>query len=344
MSVIVVVGGQYGSEGKGKFASYLSLRMNPTCAVRCGGPNSGHTVIYKKRKYILQQLPSAIINPNSKLFIAAGAIVNLNLLRREMRDYSISTSRILVDRNAAIVTEEDARQEKKYGLREKIGSTLSGTGWVTSRKILRDPNLTLAKHSNELRKIVGDVTAELNEYYDRKKTILIEGTQGFGLSINHSNEYPYLTSRDTSAAGFVSEAGISPVLIDSIVMAIRSYPIRVQGNSGPFRDEITWEEIQERSNSPKPIGEYSTVTKRLRRVAEFDFDGVKRACVVNRPSVLAIQGIDYISFDDFGKKTYDDLTRKSRAFVKRIEEKMKVRVGLISTGPDTEDMVDISGE
>ena len=80
MSVTVIVGGQYGGEGKGKITSYLAIKDNVDFVVRCGGPNSGHTVDYKGIRFILRLLPAGVINPNTRLLIAPGAIINPRIL------------------------------------------------------------------------------------------------------------------------------------------------------------------------------------------------------------------------------------------------------------------------
>jgi adenylosuccinate synthase len=77
MSVWVVVGGQYGSEGKGKMTSYLAVKDDAAAVVRCGGPNAGHTVDFEGRREILRQVPAGYINPRSRLLIAPGALIDL---------------------------------------------------------------------------------------------------------------------------------------------------------------------------------------------------------------------------------------------------------------------------
>jgi adenylosuccinate synthase len=100
-----------------------------------------------------------------------------------------------------------------------------------------------------LRKLLTDVSTEINDGLDQRRNVLIEGTQGFGLSLYHSDHYPKTTSRDTSAAGFLSEVGVSPRLVTDIVVVFRTFPIRVAGaQAGPLGDEITWEQIRAESD------------------------------------------------------------------------------------------------
>jgi adenylosuccinate synthase len=137
-----------------------------------------------------------------------------------------------------------------------------------------------------LRKLLTDVSTEINDGLDQRRNVLIEGTQGFGLSLYHSDHYPKTTSRDTSAAGFLSEVGVSPRLVTDIVVVFRTFPIRVAGaQAGPLGDEITWEQIRAESGYPSDITEMTTVTNKVRRVGRFDWDLAEKAVKVNRPTV-----------------------------------------------------------
>jgi len=170
--------------------------------------------------------------------------------------------------------------------------------------------------------------------------IVIEGTQGFGLSVYHSPYYPYATSRDTIASGFLSEVGVSPLTVSDIVMVIRTFPIRVGGNSGPLPREIDWKTIQIESNYPYEIQEFTTVTNRLRRVARFDIDVVKRAAIANMPTQIALMGIDYLDHRNKGTKSFDQLTEKAKEFVFWLEHELGTHVMLIGTGPCDSELVD----
>ena len=129
MPVTVVVGGQFGSEGKGKVAHYLARDMNARVVVRCGGPNSGHTVIDEKgNERIFQQLPTASILPNVMLAICAGSYIDLDILFREIRKTELDPERLIIDPDAVIITEKLKDREAQSGLIRKIGSTGSGTG------------------------------------------------------------------------------------------------------------------------------------------------------------------------------------------------------------------------
>src|SRR5207244_2042197 len=98
----------------------------------------------------------------------------------------------------------------------------------------------------------------LHSAIDNGDEVIIEGTQGFALSLLHGRDYPFVTSRDTTAAGFAMEVGLSPRLVSKIVMVIRTFPIRVGGTSGPFANETSWDEIRVASRAPEIIPEFTS--------------------------------------------------------------------------------------
>ena len=340
MTVKIVVGGQYGGEGKGKVVAHLAFRDNADYVVRCGGPNSGHTVYHGNQIYKLRMLPAGFVNPQSRLLLAPGCVINPQILLQEVELAGIDPHCLGVDRNAVVITDQEAQKEYELGLRTQIGSTLSGTGLGVINRILRDGSARLASESPELSSFITDVSAEINTGIDIGKSCIIEGTQGFGLSLYHTGCYPYATSRDTTAAAFISEVGLSPLAVTSIIMAVRTFPIRVEGNSGPLENEITWQELRDISGYPYDINEFTTATNRLRRVGKFDLKLVKRAAMVNKPSEIVLHGADYMSYLNKGVTFFSQLTDETKRFVWSIEKELNVPVTMIGTGPNKAEMVD----
>jgi adenylosuccinate synthase len=169
--------------------------------------------------------------------------------------------------------------------------------------------------------------------------VRIEGTQGSGLSLYHGLYYPKATSRDTNAAGFVSEVGLSPRLISEIVLVFRTFPIRVAGQqAGPLYDELTWERLQTESGSPVPLHEYTSVTHKLRRVARFDWAAAEHAITINRPTRVAVNFVDYLSFGNRAAAHWAALDDGAKAFTERIE-RLGPRVRYIGTGPRLKDNI-----
>ena len=337
--ITVVVGGQFGGEGKGKVTAHLCRNYNYDAAVRCGGPNSGHTVTIGNEQIILRQIPAGIVNPHTKLFLSAGCLIDLNVLSMEIELFNLTPDRLVIDSNAVIIEKEDIEEETRGKLKERIGSTCTGVGAAVARRILRRGNITLARDSAELKSFVSDVSQQIMTLYERGRKIVIEGTQGFGLSVYHSPYYPFATSRDTTASAFLSEAGVSPLTVSEIIMVLRTFPIRVGGNSGPLPKEIDWETIQRESGYPTRVEEYTTVTNRLRRVARFDLDIAKKAAIINKPTSLALMGVDYLDYCNNSVGYYTELGDATKDFISRIEEELGIEVGLIGTGPKDHELL-----
>ena len=185
-----------------------------------------------------------------------------------------------------------------------------------------------------LRPYLTDVSAEINSGIDRGKNVLVEGTQGFGLSLYHSPAYPKTTSRDTSAAGCISECGISPLVVTNIVLVLRTFPIRVAGKqAGPMFEEIDWETIQRESGYPHLVAEYTTVTGKLRRVGRFDFTLARMAAETNRPTRLAVNFLDYISAKNRNARSHAELTLATQSKIAEIEGELNVPVNYVGVGP-----------
>lgn len=319
MALSVVVGGQYGSEGKGKATLYFAKKFGATIVARIGGPNAGHTVYDDEgNMYKFQQLPVGTILPNVVNIIAAGSYINLQLLKKEMEITGASPQNLKIDQNAVIIDDTISSIEKNKEELKNIGSTLSGTGTAVVTRIMRRGNCVFAKDIKFLSDYVCDTIPIMRKALDADENVIIEGTQGFNLSVLHSDCYPYCTSRDTTAAAFVSEAGLSPLDVCNVIMVLRTFPIRVAGTSGPFEDEITWDEVQEISGSKEEIVEKTTVTKKVRRVARFDAEQVERAIRVNKPNIIVLNHVDYVDSNWTGKGYLPEMNPELQFFMDNI--------------------------
>jgi adenylosuccinate synthase len=331
MPVTVVVGGQFGGEGKGKVAHFLAQETKAHIAVRVGGSNSGHTVIDSSGSPIIfRHLPTAALLPDVICVLGAGSYINPDILLQEVFRVGLPPRRLLIDPNAMIVTERELNEEKNSLLRQSIASTLSGTGAAVSRRISREPSMLFAKDEKRLEQFVKPVVPFLRDNLEAGQRIIIEGTQGFGLSILHSKYYPYVTSRDTTAAAFVSEAGLSPLDVNDVVLVLRAFPIRVGGNSGPLPNEIDWDTITKESDSALPLIEYTSVTRTVRRIANFDPTVVREAIVVNQPTRIVMNHIDYI---DAECVNLNGLTYKATKFANQVELMIKKQIDYLGFGP-----------
>jgi adenylosuccinate synthase len=343
LTCTVVVGAQFGSEGKGKIVALTTDTEVDPFVVRCGGPNSGHTIQVRGRAVGLRQVPAGAGNPNALLLLAAGSVVDADLLIREADELDIPSDRLVVDPRAVLTVREDKENEQESITR--FGSTASGTGAALVRRIQRTRRADLVEASDVLRNrfTVASVAPLVHRHLARKGNVIIEGTQGFGLSLLHGPTFPFVTARDTTAAAFASEVGISPRDVTHIVMVLRTFPIRVGGNSGPLPNEISWEEVQRFSKAPSVFPEFTTVTKRLRRVATFDIELVKQASAYNKPTGLAVMGIDRLDFSNTAVQSFDSLTGSAKDFLRRVSDATCVPIAWIGTGFNTQDAIAVGG-
>lgn len=332
MPVTVIVGGQFGSEGKGKVAHHFARELRASIAVRVGGSNSGHTVIDDHGvARIFRMLPTAAILPDTICVLGAGSYVDVDVLKSEIESVGLAPDRLIIDPNAYIVSNNHKRAERDWGLGKRIGSTLSGTGAAVVDRILRSSTHHLARNDERLAPYVakGSVRAFLRTHLRRGDHIVLEGTQGFGLSLLHSPYYPKTTSRDTTAAAFVAEAGLSPFDVEDIVLVIRAFPIRVPGDSGPLPDEIDWPTVAKEAGSLTSIEEQTSVTKRPRRVARFHNHIVRLAIETNLPTQIALNHVDYF---DVQCTKVGALTTRAKTGLSQIERSIGQRVDLIGIG------------
>ena len=331
MPSIVLVGGFFGDEGKGKIVSYLSKNDNPSIVVRGGaGPNAGHTIKDGNTTYKVRMLPSGFLNKNAKVMIGPGVVVNPEVFFKEIEEYDVS-GRAFLDKHCGIIEQNHLEEDSKGRLKEKIGSTGSGTGPANAERAMR--TLKMAKDIESLSSYVVDVPNEVNSALKDKKNVLIEGTQGTHLSLWHGT-YPFVTSKDVTASGICADVGLGPKSVDEVMVVFKAYLTRV--GTGPMANELSAEETEK-----KGWAEFGTVTGRPRRAAEFDFDLAQRAVMLNSATQLAITKLDVRFPECAGVKSFSDLSDEAKSFIKNIEDKLQVRVMLIGTGPLVDDIIDI---
>lgn len=347
--ITVLVGGQYGSEGKGAIAAHIANDYN--IHVRVGSPNAGHTIYWKGEKHVMQSIPCGWINPKADIVIGRGALLNMKQFMKELvhilQYYPDFMDRLFIDAEAGILDEKFRIQEGGiYGAMHKcIGSTGEGVGPAREARISRDTT-----QFRQFKNVVDEYGLEkcicyntpslLAKSQDVGANTLIEGTQGSALSLLHSF-WPYCTSIDTNVAGIISEVGIAPTRVTDVLMVCRTYPIRVAGNSGPMKNEITWDElnkrVQDMGYTGKIAPEKTTVTHKVRRIAEWDDELFKQSCVLNAPTELALTFADYIDPDLYGCtdviKVRNSL--KLAEFLNLHMNGLGDKIRYIGTGPET---------
>lgn len=342
--VDVVVGGQYGSEGKGNICSYLA--EDYAVLMRVGGPNAGHKV--KDPDFDFVHLPSgALHNPAARLLIGPGATLSLGKVLEEIERIGVLPSRLSIDPQAIVIDPNDVAIEE--GSLEVIGSTKKGVGVATARKILNRGNepvlgvpVRLARDEPKLAAFVRPTWIELETAYAAKERVMLEGTQGTDLSIHHGM-WPHVTSRETTASGCMADAGVPHDRVDKVIMVVRTYPIRVGGKSGYMGREIGAEVIAARSGLDEAeirATEVGTISGKPRRIAEFDLGQVRRAAALNGATEIALTFADYLSKANRDAATIDELGGETRSLIRQIEEVTGIPVTLISSGGHRNDMIE----
>lgn len=358
-SVLVVVGAQYGSEGKGVIVHHLADGFN--YHLRVGGSNAGHTFMHKGNTYAMQVIPCGWTNPNARLMIGAGGLLDLPVLVREMAMVYEADStipyRLFIDPKCGIIAgwHRDEEGGVTGALHERIGSTGKGVGVARRDRVMRDPEKfkTVATYIKDLGDpeilktpsrtwvlsdfLQPDVSALLNGEIDKGANVLIEGTQGAGLSLIHG-DFPYVTSADTNAAQMMADVGLSPLLCTNVLLVARTYPIRVAGNSGKLEKELSWLDLSREIG--RPVEERTTVTKKVRRVGRWDETLMRYAMNLNRPTSVALTFLDYVSPEDEGVTDWEAISPKGKAFVRYVESAFDTSVSLVGTGGEGFKVVD----
>lgn len=335
--VDVLVGGQYGSEGKGQVAAYLSKEYD--LLIRVGGPNAGHKVYKAEEPDTFHSLPSGSRVRSAELMLGPGAVVDIDTLLREINMVQIEPDRLTIDPQVLIITDDDKEKEKR--LIEEIGSTGQGVGAATARRILqRDDSVQLAKHVKVLEPFVRPAWVRLEQRMrDPRTRILLEGTQGTALSLYHG-PYPHVTSRDTTISGCLAEAGIAPSHVRRTIMVTRTSPIRVESpkgkgkSSGPMKQELTFKEIADRCGLPESEirkTERTSTTNKTRRIGGFDWELFKKSVFLNSPTDIALTFVDYIDGKNQDARRFDQLTPDTLRFIEEVETVAGAPVTLIST-------------
>jgi adenylosuccinate synthase len=295
----ILIDGQFGSTGKGLAASYIADWEHIDISVTNASTNAGHTFYIGNEKYITKHLPTTgILSKRSTIYLCAGAIINPKILLEEIKTFNIDKNRITIHPRAAVIEDIDIYNEIN-GPVKKIASTMSGVGSALIRKINRESKL--AGGNKLLHKMIGEI--DLQFYLSQGCNVLMEVPQGFDLSINSGLSYPHCTSREITVSAALSDAQVHPSYLGNVIVVIRTFPIRVGniiennetiGFSGPFYEdskEISWKDIGVNE-------EFTTNTKRIRRVATFSFQQYKKMIKMLKPDFVILNFCNYLNKKD----------------------------------------------
>ena len=207
--------------------------------------------------------------------------------------------------------------------------------------------------------IIDDTMDFINDTIDVGGNVIVEGSQGCDLDINYGLSYPNTTSRQCHAGQLVADCGISPRLVTDIIMIMRPYPIRISNttnlknedgttlvtSSGDYDGsaEITWDIVKDRCGAPTDVqfGEMTTVTKKMRRVFEPNWDRLEYVTKLNRPTEIALNFAQYIDYNMLGKTDVSDITPKLWEFINIVEKVTGVPVTMIGTGAKDGEIIDL---
>lgn len=309
---LVVVGAQWGDEGKGKIVDYLA--EDSDLIVRfSGGANAGHTIVADEITYKLHLVPSGIIYPEKKVILGTGMVVDLDALFEELETIKQQgidwEGRIYISDRAHIVLpryrEEDIDLDKNR--KNPIGTTGRGIGVTYAHKAHRDGirigdlfNEKLfstlskddAEYLEQFKPMIKDMLIDLVSLMaeNKDKRILFEGAQGVLLDLDVGT-YPYVSSGYSQSAGAAMGGGIGPRSIGGVLGVFKAYSTRV-GN-GPFPSEFLPNRDGELENYIRETGrEYGVTTGRPRRCGYLDLPALKYSCRVNSLDSLVLTHLD----------------------------------------------------
>lgn len=336
--ITIVVGAQYGGEGKGKVCSYLGSVRRYKLVCRTGGVNSSHSVHFSGQIHRLRMMPASAVVQRSCYVFGAGTLLDLDILFSEAERLGVSDEQILIDPRAGIITADIVAEQRTDSRYELIGSTLTGTGYGSARRCRRE--LLLACDVPRLKPFLTDVVSLLFDAALASDDILVEGHQGAGLS-NYHGDYPFASSRDCIAAALMSELGLGTRWRPEVVLAVKVFPTR--NHAGRLPGELSPEEavdigVVERGGGSPGIPD------RRRRVGAFDIEDVRRAIMLNTPDYIALTGLDYLFPEIRNASRVDELPLHVRRYLNDLEEQMQVPIGFVSTGPEVNSTVDFLGE
>ncbi|WP_034268109.1 adenylosuccinate synthase [Haloechinothrix halophila] len=422
MPAIVLIGAQWGDEGKGKATDLLSDRVQWVVRYQ-GGNNAGHTVVLPDgQNFALHLIPSGILTPEVTNVIGNGVVVDPGVLLDELAGLEardVDTAGLLISADAHLIMPYHVAIDKvteRYLGSRKIGTTGRGIGPcymdkvarvgvrvqdLLDEKIFRQKVEAALEFKNQVlvkvynRKAldadqvadevletgekfahrIADTRLELNKALERGETVLLEGSQGTLLDVDHGT-YPFVTSSNPTSGGASAGSGIGPGRITTVLGILKAYTTRV--GSGPFPTEL---HDQMGDYLRKAGGEIGVTTGRDRRIGWFDAVIARYAARVNGITDFFLTKLDVLSglervpvcvayevdgfrnedmpmtqtdvhhavpiyeelpgwWEDISDcKTFEDLPPNARAYVERLEELAGARISAIGVGPGREQTI-----
>ena len=330
----ILVGLQWGDEGKGKITDALADQYQWIVRYQ-GGDNAGHTVYIDGKKFVTHSIPTGILNPNCKVVITHGCVVNIPEIIKEvnlLEKTGISfKDRFYLSENAHLITPEHLRQDKSNQV--KFGSTGKGIGPAYRDKIYR-AGLRVKDYSqliDEDKIIVTDTRKLLRDAIYKGDKVLFEGAQAVMLDIEMGT-YPHVTSSPCIASYAPAGSGLPLTFFKhSIILGVaKAYTTRI--GTGPFPSEIHDKKVAQ--NIQFTGKEYGATTGRLRRVGWLDIPQLKYACEVNGVSGIALTKLDIFSEADYEIKVATEYKINGKWTTDYCDEPESIRYESFSAWPE----------
>ena len=414
---LILVGTQWGDEGKGKIVDYFSEKFSAVCRFQ-GGHNAGHTIYNDEKKFVLHLIPSGIFYDHVSCFIGQGVILSLDSLLEEIETIESKginlDGKLRISRYCSLLLPIHAKIDQlREDNKNKIGTTRRGIGPAyedkTARRSIKafdleDDSLledklknlldyynfqienihkaekfsyqevfdNLKETYNKTSKFFGDVTDSLEEIYEKGNHILYEGAQGTLLDVDYGT-YPYVTSSNTLATSVGVGSGFPKSIYADVLGVVKAYTTRV--GEGPFPTELHGENGEKIA---KIGNEFGATTGRPRRCGWLDLVALRYSAKLNNLSSLCVTKLDVL--DSFSEikvcdeyeidneivqyksrqlhkvepkyktfkgwkqslgecQNYSELPKETREFLEFIEDYTKVKISLISKGPQRNDLI-----
>jgi adenylosuccinate synthase len=291
--VDVVIGMQYGDEGKGKIANQMAASGEYDYVIRFnGGGNAGHTIYLNGEKIVTHLVPCGILHGIPSV-IGNGCVINTQKLFDELaylEGFGFDTTLLKIAENAHIITRDHIDEDSKD---TTIGTTRTGNGPCYKDKVGRTG--LRAKDVPELAPYLIDMHSLI---YSSPKKFLAEGAQGYWLDIDFG-DYPYVTSSNTGV-GAVLNNGFNYKQVRDVVGVIKCYSTYVGAKGYQQVHDDRFEKLRE-------IGqEYGATTGRPRQIDWLNLDEVNQACQMNGVTKLIVNKMDVLAQVENGWDWYQD--------------------------------------
>lgn len=326
---VVVVGGQWGDEGKGRVVDVMARYADAIVRFQ-GGNNAGHSLKIGDLSLVLHLLPCGIVRKDKLCLIGAGVVLDPEALLKEIAEldllgFHVGPHNLQIAKNAHVIlpVHKLIDHKREEVAKNPIGTTKRGIGPCYEDKISRFgirvmdllcekilieriKNILIERHSysesslkeilswslsfgQKLKPYLSDVGEIIHELLIKGKRVMFEGAQGSLLDVDHGT-YPYVTSSNCLAGEAALGSGIGPKWLSDVILVTKPYCTRV--GEGPFFTEAD-EETQNKWRQKG--GEFGATTGRPRRCGFLDLPLLKYAARLNGATSIALTKTDILT-------------------------------------------------